>query len=445
MVSSLGVFATERQLTFEPKGHLLTNTQVWSSDGAWIVYDTRSRDDQFTATTIERVHVSSGRIEVLYRTSADAACGVVTTDPQRDRVIFIHGPEHPVADWSYGPSRRRGVIVEGSQPGVAQAFDAMTYAPPFVPGALRGGSHVHVFSPDGALVSFTYEDEVLQRLGSGGGALLHDLNQRNVGVAVFSGQVRVNRNHPRNHDGGWFSVLVTRTVNRPVPGTDEISRACEEGWIGREGYLRPDGSRQKRALAFQGTVVTTQGESHPEVYVVDLPEDLTIAGDHPLEGTATTRPAPPQGVQQRRLTFTSDRRFPGLATSPRHWLRSAPDGGTIAFLMKDDSGVVQLWTVPTAGGPPRQVTTGQYPITSAFTWSPDGRGVIHGLDRSICYTDTTTGKTRRLTEASPDPAVAPRPFACVVSPDGRQVAYTRPVASPAGMHDQIFVVALTTE
>ena len=439
------MFAAERQLTFEPKGHMLTNTQVWSFDGAWIVYDTRSRDDQFTATTIERVHVATGRIEVLYRATVGAACGVVTTDPQRDRVIFIHGPENPAPGWSYGPSRRRGVIVDGSAPGVAQAFDAMTYAPPFAPGALRGGSHVHVFSPDGNQVSFTYEDEILVRLGSGAGALPHDLNQRNIGVSVFNGLLRVNRNHGRNHDGTWFSVLVTRTVNRPVPGSDEISRACEEGWIGREGYLRLDGSRQKRALAFQGTVVATNGENHPEVYVVDLPEDLTVAGDAPLEGTATARPAPPRGVRQRRVTFTSDRPFPGVAASPRHWLRSSPDGSTIAFLMKDNSGVVQLWTVPTVGGLPRQVTNGQHPIASAFTWSPDGRGIVHGLDRSICFTEVATGQTHRLTEASPDLSTAPRPFACVVSPDGRQVAFTRAVVSAAGTHDQIFVAALRTK
>jgi hypothetical protein len=439
------VSAAERQLTFEPKGHLLTHTHVWSPDGAWIVYDTRSRDDQFTATTIERVHVPTGQVEVLYRAGANAACGVVTTDPQRDRVIFIHGPENPVADWSYGPTRRRGVIVEANRPGLAQAFDAMTYAPPFAPGALRGGSHVHVFSPDGALVSFTYEDEVLHRLGTGERALTHDLNQRNVGVSFFSGPVRVNRRHPRNHDGNWFSVLVTRTVNRPRPGADEISRACEEGWIGREGYLRPDGTRQKRALAFQGTVVTSQGESHAEVYLVDLPEDLTIATEEPLEGTATTRPAPPKGVTQRRLTYTSDRPFPGLATRPRHWLRSAPDGSVIAFLMKDHAGVVQLWTVPTVGGSPRQVTTGQHAIESAFTWSPDGRGIVHGLGRSICFTDVATGQTHRLTDASLDPATAPRPFACVVSPDGRHVAFTRPVVSSAGIHDQIFVVPLETK
>lgn len=51
--------------------------------------------------------------------------------------------------------------------------------------------HVHVFSPDGNQVSFTYEDEILVRLGSGAGIALM-MNQRNIGVSVFNGLLRVN-------------------------------------------------------------------------------------------------------------------------------------------------------------------------------------------------------------------------------------------------------------
>ena len=56
--------------------------------------------------------------------------------------------------------------------------------------------------------------------------------------------------------------------------------------------LRPD--RQRRALAFQGTVITAEGGPLSEVFVADLPDDLADlagAGDGPLAGTATTRPA----------------------------------------------------------------------------------------------------------------------------------------------------------
>ena len=90
----------------------------------------------------------------------------------------------------------------------------------------------------------------------------------------------------------------------------------------------------------------------------------------------------------------------------------------------------------------RQITQNPHDIASAFTWSPDGRQVAHVMDRSVCVTDVTTGKTSRLTPRHDDPADAPKPFACVFSPDGRSVAYTRSVPSPGGRFDQIFVTTL---
>ena len=155
---------------------------------------------------------------------------------------------------------------------------------------------------------------------------------------------RVNppKQHPREYDGSHYCVLVSETVPQPQPGSDQINRAYEEGWIGREGYRKGDGSRQRWALAFIGDTLSAAGEKLPEVFIVDLPEndaDYARAGALPLQGTESELPAPPQGVRQRRVTFTGDRRFPGVAGAPRHWLRSSPDGSQIAFLMKDDGGV----------------------------------------------------------------------------------------------------------
>ncbi len=157
----------------------------------------------------------------------------------------------------------------------------MNYAPPFTAGALRGGAHVHGFSPDGKWVSFTSEDEVLARLDARADAPPREPNQRNIGVAVPAGPVLVARSHPRSHDGDGFSVLVTHTVAAPKPGSDEISRAFEEGWVGREGYVKRDGSKQKRALAFLGNVTTKDGKTHAEVFLADLADDLTKVGAAP--------------------------------------------------------------------------------------------------------------------------------------------------------------------
>lgn len=433
-------FPRERQITSGPGGRILTNCGVWSPDGEWIAYDVRSdpAGSVFDGTRIERVHVATGRIEVLYESRRGAGCGVVTWHPRQERVIFIHGPEDPTPDWQYSVAHRRGVWVDAARPGTAFTLDARDLTPPFTAGALRGGSHVHVFSADGEAVSFTYEDHVLGRFTEVGAG--HDVNQRNIGVSVPRGPVRVSRDHPRNHDGAWFTVLVTRTTARPQPGSDEISRACEEGWVGTNGYLRSDGTRQPRALAFQGTVTTRAGNPLVEVFIVDLPEDLTQPGAGPLAGTDRRMPAPPAGVVQRRLTFTGERLHPGV-DGPRHWLRCSPDGAEITFLARDDAGIVQLWTVSPNGGAPRQVTRNPWPVASTFTWSPDGRFLAYVMDGSVFVTDARNGEGRRLTARLPENA-APRPEACVFSPDGRRIAYVRRVAGSDGVFNQVFVVEL---
>ncbi|MEO8271432.1 MAG: DUF3748 domain-containing protein, partial [Aureliella sp.] len=404
----------ECQITSDSNNHILTNANVWSNDGKWIYYDVRSdpAGNLFDGSRIERVHVASGTVETVYESQRDACVGVATASPATDRIVFIHGPEDPTPDWNYNAWHRRGVIIDGVANDNLINIDARDVMPPFTPGALRGGSHVHTFSADGQWIAFTYEDHVLAQLDAFAEreATDHERNSRQIGVsvpAVFlpGNRVVVDNRHPRNHSGSYFSVVVSNTVDQPNPGSDQICRACEEAWVGTAGYLRVDGQRQRRALAFQGEVVALDGQHLNEVFLLDLPDDLTRAGDGPLEGTETTRPRPPYGVVQRRLTFTVARKYPGIQ-GPRHWLRSSPDGSRIAFLMRDDLGVVQLWTVGPGGDHVTQLTRNDHEIASAFTWSPDGRWIAHVMDTSVCVTNTSTGETLRLTK-SVGPAEAP--------------------------------------
>lgn len=433
-------FGEERQLTRAEHGHLLTNTGVWSSDGEWIVYDVRSdaAGDLFDGERIEMIHIRSGEVRVLYTAKNGARCGVATFHPRETKVAFILGPENPTPDWQYGPTHRQGVTVDCTTPGISRNLDARNLTPPFTPGALRGGSHVHVWDAAGDWVSFTYEDHVLAQFATS--ATDHDINQRNIGISVPGKPVVVPRTHPRNHDGDYFTVLATRTVAQPKPGSDEVTKAFEEGWIGANGYVRVDGSRQRRALAFQGHVVTSRGETISEVFVVDLPDNPTQAGSGPLEGTNRRRPAPPHGAIQRRLTFTADKKFPGIQ-GKRHWLRASPDGSAIACLMRDDSGISQLWTVSPATGQLRQLTRNAWDIGSTFTWSTDGKAIAHAMDNSVCVTDASSGITTRITPRSADDT-APRPEACVFSPDGKSIAYVRRVRSSGATFNQIFVAPL---
>ncbi len=464
----------EKQVTSRDQGHILTNIGVWSPDSKCLIYDLRIRGDVFSGTRIERVNVETGEVEALYESINGACCGVVTCSPVEDKVVFIHGPENPTPDWEYGAYHRFGMVVDMQNPGKGVIADARDLTEPLTPGALRGGTHVHVFSGDGQWISFTYEDALLaennsnvehrtlnieSRLAGNGSAVGASIcrdrsasgitgekggphvNLRNVGVCVPAGPVTVKKDHPRNHDGAYFSVLVTKTTANPQPGSDEISRAFSDAWVGVDGYVKEDGTRQKKAIAFQGHVRTEKGETITEVFIVDLPEDLTKAAPGlPIEGTMTTRPNPPAGVVQRRLTFTSDRKYPGLQ-GPRHWLRSSPDGSRIAFLMKDDDGVVQLWTVSPNDGELRQVSRNQWDVQSAFSWSPDGKSVAYVMDNSIFVTDVATGESRRLTECSDD-KTAPSPLACVFSPDGRKIAYMLPDAGADNGRCQLFIVRI---
>ena len=430
----------EKKLTRGPSGRVLTNTGVWSPDGEWIVYDTRQVD--FDGDTIEMVNVKTGEVREVYRAKNGAHCGVVTFHPRENKVVFILGPENPTPDWEYGMFHRQGVIVPTDQPAAtakAVNLDARDITPPFTPGALRGGSHVHVWDAAGDWVSFTYEDHLLAQFKEP--TATNDINLRNIGVSAPVRAVRVSKDHPRNHDADYFTVLIARTTANPKPGSDEIKKAFEEGWVGTKGYVRADGKRQRRALAFQGHVVTTQGETIAEVFLADLPDDLTQPGDGPLAGTETRAPFPPKGCVQRRLTFTAERKFPGLQ-GPRHWLRSSPDGSKIAFLMKDDAGIVQLWTISPNGGAPRQVTHNPWSIASAFTWSPDGKRVAFVADNSVCVASAATGETQRLTPRTDD-ARAPKSEACVFSPNGKQLAYLRPAADSGRLlFNQVFVVGV---
>lgn len=395
-----------KQITFAPRNHQLTNTQTWTPDSQWLVYDVRPSGASFTGDTIERVNVHTGEVEVIYRASDGAHVGVVTVHPHAERYVFIHGPERPEAEWQYDFHHRRGVV---TAEGETRNLDAMDITAPFTPGALRGGSHVHVYSPCGQFVSFTYNDHVLHEYDAA-----RDL--RNVGVATPYGPVTPRGNHPREYGGSHWCVLVSQTTFQPRPGSDEINRAYEEGWV------------DSHTLAFIGDTVSLSSEKVPELFVVALPrseQGWKQEGDAPLAGTATTLPAPPAGVCQRRLTFTHQRPYPGLVNVPRHWVRSNPQGTQIAVLMRDGDGIVQLWLVSPDGGEPRQLTHNASDIQSAFNWHPSGKGLGCVLEGRIAWCDAASGEIRFLTT---DHANPPSADAVVFSPDGHFVAWMEEVA-----------------
>lgn len=194
--------------------------------------------------------------------------------------------------------------------------------------------------------------------------------------------------------------------------------------------------------------MSERGEDVVEVYLVDLPEqlpaDLSTLTQLTSEGRLQTLP----GAAQRRLTRTTARRYPGIQGT-RHWLRSSPDGTIIACLMKDDEGVSQIWTVSPATGELKQLTHNKSDVSTAMSFSANGRWIAHGLAGQVCLTEASTGITRPVVGRRSADSFAVeheagnlRKEACVISPDGRKIAFVRSKQDGPGTTNQICVIDL---
>ena len=75
----------EKQITTAAQNHILTNVNVWSHDGRWLIYDTRPDREGavFEGRRIEMVNVESGEVRVLFEAQKGAFCGVAQKLYQR--------------------------------------------------------------------------------------------------------------------------------------------------------------------------------------------------------------------------------------------------------------------------------------------------------------------------------------------------------------------------
>ena len=435
----------EVQLTSDAKGHFLHITQSFSPNDQWLVYDTRNNDTHIGRTCcIEMVNIDSKEFLPLYRTENQTeigpGVGAVTFNPKENKVLFIHGLQNCSEQRPYGFSRRTGVSIKTASPQKPLFMDARDVTEPYTPGALRGGTHAHTWSPDGKWVSFTYNDDLMTKLATELDNNIKDL--RMVGVMAPSRPVQVDREGSgENIDGEMFTVVVTEVTENPEPGSDEIDRAYGDGWIGNRGYTQSDGSVQKRAVAFFGDTRGTIGETLTEVFVVDIPDHITrsVPGQ-PIEGTVSTRPMPPLGTVQRRITFTHGRKYPGVQ-GPRHPIRSLPDGTMLLFMMKDDDGTVQIYGVSPNGGEIKQFTRNESSIDTAFDISPDGKFLAYGIEEQIYITEIPSGGTTKIKNGTSSKTEGLR--AINWSNSGNMIAYNRKVREQGTSYFQIFVLRPT--
>ena len=441
--SSSESYTPEIKLTKDPLvNHTLDNNDNFSPDGKWLVYDTRTGVGGIGGSpSVERVNVETGENQVLFGVKDNRdwgpGAGAVSYHPIENKVIFIHGlpvctEKNPYQQW-----RRTGVIVNDNLPNVPILMDARDITFPFTPGALRGGTHRHEWSRDGKWVGYTYNDAIMKKLEDSTGV---KWNLRTIAVSNQHHRVAIRNSNPEETvAGSWYSAVVVRVVPDPKPGSDEISNAASDSWIGMPGYRKPDGTMQV-ARAFLGKVNNKDGKPVDELFVVDIPDSINVPGEYgPLEGTSTTFPMPPKGTVQRRLTHTAETQFPGCSGV----VRSSRDGKYISYLAKDKNGIEQVFLISPLGGESLQVTEHPSNVQGGVRWSSDNRRIAYIWDNSIVITEISehpfAQRFRRLT------AKIPVELSNLVwSNDEKTMAFNRPVPAEGkkDQKQQIFVIKL---
>ena len=434
----------ERQITFDNYGHTLNHRQVLSPDGQWVAYDSRNEDSHIAQTdTVEMVHIDSGEIVRLYQTPTQSlfgpGVGAVAFHPHERRVVFLHGLENNSIDCKYSAARRFGALVDVHQPNTylhaearslpdEQAVQSMVHTLR-VRGALSGGTHAHSWNDSGWL-SFTYNDAWLERQ-SKIDKTVRDI--RSVGFMVPGMPIAIDRQmglHTAEEFSGTYGAFLAATVKPSASwGSDEIEYAVEECWIGKEP-----------SLAFLGGVRDIKGTLANEIFVCKLPsqpELLAMAGtsnEIPSHTEVALRPL--ANCKQRRLTNTTDRRFPGVQ-GPRSWLVSSPNGETVYATRKDERGVVQVFGVDVTSGSIRQITDLEHSVEGQI--SLDAAGTICSFHRrlSIGLINVSTGETRWINTSSPYPIEGAVHFA-----DPGRLVYNRRVGNEGESWLQIFVCDL---
>lgn len=415
-------FLSERQITHDSTPHDLDNNINFSPDGARLVFDCRDAQGIHGNTHLGIVDVQTGEV-AYFPTHAPPLPGVGAASFLNDReLVAIHAL---MTGLPYDFTVRGGRILSMDGSGAGRWLDSRNVLPPFTPGALRGGTHKHEPDMTGEWIGFTYNDHIMK--------FQNGSDLRNVGVSRRGSIVQTPEDAGgQNFVGESFSVLLTACVERPAPGSEEIQRAEGDCWVGQNGYRKADGTRQ-RARAFRGLVAITESGSLvfvSEVFVVDVPDDLTVPGSlGPLEGTTTDYPKPPRGANLRRLTYTAQARSPFLRGVSGH-LRAGGDGDWVAYVGKTEhAGNVekQAFAVSTMTGETRQLSHLPDGVTDFLRFSPDSSYVAaaaaDGSVLRISAEEKTWGETIRLTLPHPCPAAN-----LVISPDSGLVAYNREIA-----------------
>jgi Tol biopolymer transport system component len=252
------------------------------------------------------------------------------------------------------------------------------------------------------------------------------------------------------HLGGWsrrgeIALLLEAPFDEGIYTVPAAGgRATRVALAGREPRWAPDGSRiYYRGDTWTGQIasvparggeeraVPIQSEYPDARLVVAFPSgsnDVSPDGrtivftgfyrdSQEAPGGSIIFTVPSEGGMARALTDPTE----GNASNPC-W---SPDGRWIAYNRQSSLGSqkdVEIWLVPSEGGPPKQLTTGADQVGfTEVAWSPDGSTIAYfGEDDTIRSIPAAGGTARVLTGVSE----ASWRLGLSWSPDGARLAYT---------------------
>ena len=363
-----------KQLTNSTKGHMLHHNSVFSPDGQWVVFDGRNDDTKIGETTqIGVVNVLTGEERDIYETLNSSiygpGVGAASFHPFEDKVVFIHGLNNADECKPYDITRRFGLCVDLHNPNIGIHLDARDMLTAYTVGSLRGGTHSHCWSQDGSMLSFTYNDALV------------DSDLRTVGVMIpIHEQIDVPA-VAGNNNGMMYSAILTEVVRNPSWGSNEISKAFDECWVGHTS-----------TIAFQGNTRNLEGETVTEIYLVDV-DPTMILEDPSAVGKYGQRPQVPNGIVQKRLSFTDK----GISDF-RHWLRTSADGQYIYALARDDKGFNQIIECTVNTGNFEYISALPFSISSPINISYDGDKLTFVAQNNIYLFNINTREHFKLTD-----------------------------------------------
>lgn len=188
----------------------------------------------------------------------------------------------------------------------------------------------------------------------------------------------------------------------------------------------PDGSKMAYLSSKEGKV---------QIYLRDIASGNT-ARVTDVAMTPSSMSFSPDGKQLAFAMFTPTKAKPlfSLDFKPKgaKWADSAQYIDETLF-QRDGAGMnrpgnMQVYVVPTIGGTPRQITSGEHDYAGAIAWSKDAKSLIVGaniredsdfdvFNSDILAIAVATGKVTKLTNDS-GPESSPK-----ISPNGKKIAY----------------------